>query len=99
MHPCYTLAVLLGTIFNMNNVVPNLERSNTFTGYGTIQGTQLSASAAPLLVPFWYSKSNWNKTNTPTTNVLWHPNWVLSAHRLADCYLFAPQMVSTRGTL
>ena len=29
MHSCYTLAVLLGTIFNMNNVVPNLEQSNT----------------------------------------------------------------------
>ena len=37
MRSCYTLAVLLRTIFNMRNVVPNLEWSNTFTGYGTVQ--------------------------------------------------------------
>ena len=36
MCSCYTLAVWLGTILNVRNVVPNLERSNTFTGYGTI---------------------------------------------------------------
>ena len=40
MHSCYTLAVLLGTIFNMSNVVPNLEWSNMFTGYGTVQPTK-----------------------------------------------------------
>ena len=38
MHLCYTLAVWLRTIFNIRNVVPNLERSNMFTGYGTIHG-------------------------------------------------------------
>ena len=38
MHLCYTLVVWLRTIFNMSNVVPNLELSNTFTGYGTFQG-------------------------------------------------------------
>ena len=37
MHLCYTLAVLLRTIFNTRNVVLNLERSNTFVGYGTVQ--------------------------------------------------------------
>ena len=37
MHSCYTLVVWLRTIFNTRNVVLNLERSNTFTGYGTIQ--------------------------------------------------------------
>ena len=37
MHLCYTLAVWLRTIFNTRNVVLNLERSNTFMGYGTIQ--------------------------------------------------------------
>ena len=36
MHLCYSLGVLLGTILNVKNVVPNLEWSNTFTGYGTI---------------------------------------------------------------
>ena len=37
MYLCYTLAVLLGTILNAKNVVPDLEWSNTFMGYGTIQ--------------------------------------------------------------
>ena len=34
---CYSLAVLLRTIFNTRNAVPNLERSNMFMGYGIIQ--------------------------------------------------------------
>ena len=33
--------VLLRTIFNMNNVVPNLEWSNTLTGYGSVHRDQL----------------------------------------------------------
>ena len=35
MRSCYTLAVLLGIIFNMNNVVPNLEQSNTLWFMGS----------------------------------------------------------------
>ena len=33
---CYTLVVLLRTILNAKNVVPNLEWSNMFMGYGTV---------------------------------------------------------------
>ena len=36
MRSCYTLVVLLRTIFNTRNVVLTLERSNTFAGYGTV---------------------------------------------------------------
>ena len=37
---CYTLVVWLGTILSVRNVVPNLEWSNMFTGYGTVHSSE-----------------------------------------------------------
>ena len=46
MHLCYTLAVLLRTIFNMSNVVPNLEQSDTlwFMGPFILTGCRSKSS-------------------------------------------------------
>ena len=51
MCSCYTLAVWLRTVLNARNVVPNLEWSNTFMGYGTVQLLHVDFTSIEETVP------------------------------------------------